>query len=111
MRSLLSSSYRRGQKGTGLKQPKRNLKRRAFLRLIAGISTPLVIGGLVKAYIWDDPSRQWLLTDLFPNGEGADKLTLAPPQGTLLDDASHLDSIHVAEIRSPKTVAEVIKAV
>lgn len=111
MRSLLSSSYRRGQKGTGSKQPKRNLKRRAFLRLIAGISTPLAIGGLVKAYIWDDPSRQWLLTDLFSNGRGADKLTLAPPQGTLLDDASHLDSTRVAEIRSPKTVAEVIKAV
>jgi decaprenylphospho-beta-D-ribofuranose 2-oxidase len=31
--------------------------------------------------------------------------------GTLLDDASHLNSSHVAEIRTPKTVTEVIKAV
>jgi decaprenylphospho-beta-D-ribofuranose 2-oxidase len=111
MRSLLSSSHRRGLKGTGPKKPDVDMKKRAFLRLITGISTSLVIGGLIEADIWDNPSRQWLLVDLFSNGEGADKLTLAPHLGTLLDDASHLNRSHVAEIRSPKTVPEVIKAI
>jgi len=61
--------------------------------------------------IWDDPSKQWLLTDLFYNQNETHKLTLAPPSGTLLTDASRLNSSIVAEIRSPKTVAEIIKAV
>ncbi len=111
MRSFLSSSHRRILKGTGLEKPNVNLKKRAFLRFITGTSTSLVVGSLIKVYFWDDPARQWLLTDLFSNGKGADKPTLAPPLGMLLDDASHLNSSHVAEIRSPKTVTEVIKAV
>src|SRR5258707_109108 len=88
------------------------LKRRSFLKLLTRTTFSLAIGGLfIKAYIWDDPSKQWLLADLFPNENTTHKLTLAPPAGTLLDDASHLNSTIVAEIRSPKTVAEVIKAV
>ncbi|HEY4387358.1 MAG TPA: FAD-binding oxidoreductase [Ktedonobacteraceae bacterium] len=88
-----------------------NLKKRAFLRFIIGTSTSLAIGSLIKVSIWDDPSRHWLISDLFSDGKRSDKLTLAPPLGTLLDDASHLNSSHVAEIRSPKTVTEVIKAI
>src|SRR5258708_18859071 len=94
------------------KQKKENvhLKRRSFLKLLTRTTFSLAIGGLfIKAYICDDPSKQWLLTDLFHNE--THKLTLAPPLGTLLTDASHLNSSIVAEIRSPKTVAEIIKAV
>src|SRR5206468_4851916 len=96
------------------RQTKQNvhLKRRSFLKLLTKTTFSLAIGGLfIKAYIWDDPSKQWLLTDLFPNEDETHKLTLAPPSGTHLNDASHLNSSIVAEIRSPKTVAEVIKAV
>src|SRR6266480_4336254 len=96
------------------KQKKGNvhLKRRSFLKLLSKTTFSLAIGGLfIKAYVWDDPSKQWLLTDLFYHENETHKLTLAPPSGTLLDDASHLNSSIVAEIRSPKTVAEVIKAV
>src|SRR5947209_2384035 len=89
-----------------------HLKRRSFLKLLTRTTFSLAIGGLfIKAYIWDDPSKQWLLTDLFYNQNETHKLTLAPPSGTLLTDASHLNSSIVAEIRSPKTVAEIIKAV
>src|SRR6202022_1746594 len=89
------------------------LKKRSFLKLLTRTTLSLAIGGLfIKAYIWDDPSKQWLITDLFHNQNETQKLTLAPPpSGTLLDDASHLNGTIVAEIRSPKTVAEVIKAV
>src|SRR5262249_42759409 len=87
-------------------------KRRSFLKLLTRTTFSLAIGGLfIKAYIWDDPSKQWLLTDLFPYENETHKLTLAPPLGALLTDASHLNSSIVAEIRSPKTVAEIIKAV
>lgn len=89
-----------------------HLKRRSFLKLLTSTTFSLAIGSLfIKAYVWDDPSKQWLLTDLFQHENGANKLTLAPPLGTLLDDASHLNMSIVAEIRSPKTVGEVIKAV
>lgn len=89
-----------------------HLKRRSFLKLLTSTTFSLAIGSLfIKTYVWDDPSKQWLLTDLFQNENGANKLTLAPPLGTLLDDASHLNMSIVAEIRSPKTVGEVIKAV
>ncbi len=89
-----------------------HLKRRSFLKLLTRTTFSLAIGGLfIKAYIWDDPSKQWLLTDLFHNENETHKLTLAPPAGTLLTDASHLNSSIVEEIRSPKTVAEIIKAV
>jgi len=96
------------------RQKKQNvhLKRRSFLKLLTRTTFSLAIGGLfIKAYIWDDPSKQWLLTDLFQNENETHKLTLAPPLETHLNDASHLNSSTVAEIRSPKTVAEVIKAV
>ena len=45
------------------------------------------------------------------NDSQKNKLTLAPPLRTFLNDASHLNMSAVEEIRSPKTVAEVIKAV
>ncbi len=111
MHSSLSSSHKRGLKRTAAKKPPVNRKKRAFLRFIIAGSTSLAIGSLVKVYVWDDPTRQWLLTDLFPNGEAAEPLTLAPPLSKLLDDASHLNHSQVAELRSPKTVAEVIKAI
>ena len=98
----------------GKRKEKENvhLKRRSFLKLLTRTTFSLAIGGLfIKAYIWDDPSKQWLLTDLFYNENETHKLTLAPPSGTLLDDASHLNRSIVEEIRSPRTVAEVIKAV
>jgi FAD/FMN-containing dehydrogenase len=76
-----------------------------------GTSTLLAIGGLIKVSIWDDPSRQWLITDLFSHENQMDKLTLAPPLETLLNDASHLNSSRVAEIHSPKTANEVVQAV
>ena len=89
-----------------------HLKRRSFLKLLTRTTFSLALGGLfIKAYIWDDPSKQWLLTDLFHHENETHKLTLAPPSGTLLTDASHLNSSIVEEIRSPKTVAEIIKAV
>jgi decaprenylphospho-beta-D-ribofuranose 2-oxidase len=88
------------------------LKKRSFLKVLEKTTFSLAIGGLfIKVYVWDDPSKQWLITDLFPQGNEANKLTLAPPLGTHLNDASQLDMSIVAEIRSPKTVAEVIKAV
>jgi decaprenylphospho-beta-D-ribofuranose 2-oxidase len=89
-----------------------HLKRRSFLKILTKTTFSLAIGSLfIKTYIWDDPSKQWLLTDLFQNENETQKLTLAPPLGTLLNDASHLNRTSVKEIRSPKTVAEVIKAV
>jgi decaprenylphospho-beta-D-ribofuranose 2-oxidase len=88
------------------------LNRRSFVGLLAKSTVSLAIGGLfVKAYLWDDPSKQWLLADLFRHDDGSHKLTLAPPSGTLLTDASQLNSSVVAEIRSPKTVAEVLAAI
>ncbi len=98
----------------GKRKEKENvhLKRRSFLKLLTRTTFSLAIGGLfIKAYIWDDPSKQWLLTDLFYNENETHKLTLAPPSGTLLDDASHLNRSIVEEIRFPRNVAEVIKAV
>jgi FAD/FMN-containing dehydrogenase len=72
----------------------------------------VAIGALfLKAYIWDDPSKQWLMTDLFPYDEGSHKLTLAPPEGTLLADASGLNSSLVSEIRSPTTVDDILQAI
>lgn len=98
----------------GKRKEKKNvhLKKRTFLKLLTRTTFSLAIGGLfIKAYLWDDPSKQWLLTDLFHNQNETHKLTLAPPVGLLLDDASHLNRSIVGEIRSPKSVAEVIKAV
>jgi decaprenylphospho-beta-D-ribofuranose 2-oxidase len=103
---------RRLPKAGKRKQENVHLKRRSFLKLLSKTTFSLAIGGLfIKAYIWDDPSKQWLLTDLFHHETATHKLTLAPPSGILLDDASHLNSSIVAEIRSPKTVAEIIKAI
>ncbi|GAC1483650.1 MAG: FAD-binding oxidoreductase [Ktedonobacteraceae bacterium] len=89
-----------------------HLKRRSFFKLLAGTGCSFAVGSLLtKVYIWDDPSRQWLLTDLVQHENEANKLTLASPIATLLDDASQLNVSIVTEIRSPKSVAEVIKAV
>jgi decaprenylphospho-beta-D-ribofuranose 2-oxidase len=86
--------------------------RRSFLELLTKSTASVAIGGLfLKAYIWDDPSKQWLLSDLVRHDEGLQKLTLAPPAGTLLTDASSLNSSVVAEIRSPTTVSEILQAI
>ncbi len=109
---VIFGSAVRFQKAGKRKPENVHLKRRSFLKLLTRTTISLAIGGLfIKAYIWDDPSKQWLLTDLFYHENETHKLTLAPPSGTLLTDASHLNSSIVAEIRSPKTVAEIIKAV
>ncbi len=109
---MIFGSALRFQKAGKRKKENVHLKRRSFLKLLTRTTISLAIGGLfIKAYIWDDPSKQWLLTDLFHNENETYKLTLAPPSGTLLTDASHLNSSIVEEIRSPKTVAEIIKAV
>src|SRR6266567_4001645 len=66
---------------------------------------------LNRSVFWDDPSKRWWLSDLFPYEDEEQKLTLAPPLSIPLQDASRLKSSIVDEIRSPKTVAEVIQAV
>ena len=89
-----------------------DLNRRSFIGLLTRSTIALAAGGLfVKAYLWDDPSKQWLLADLFPHDDGSQKLTLAPAAATRLTDASQLNSSVVAEIRSPRTVAEIITAI
>ncbi|HEY7976049.1 MAG TPA: FAD-dependent oxidoreductase, partial [Ktedonobacterales bacterium] len=88
------------------------LNRRAFLGVLTRSVASLALGGLfLKAYVWDDPSKQWLLSDLFPHDEGASKLTLASRSGMVLTDASHLNSSVVAEIRYPTTVAGIGAAI
>jgi FAD/FMN-containing dehydrogenase len=88
------------------------LNRRSFVGLLTTSTIAVAVGGLfVKTYIWDDPSKQWLLADLLPHDDGSHKLTLAPPTATLLTDASQLNSSVVAEIRSPTTVAEILTAI
>jgi FAD/FMN-containing dehydrogenase len=76
-------------------------------------TTAVVAMGAVfgNAYFWDDPSRHWLLGDLWSHHEGEQKLSLAPPLSLSLQDASRLQSTVVHEVRSPRTVAEVIQAV
>jgi FAD/FMN-containing dehydrogenase len=89
-----------------------DLNRRSFVGLLTRSTIALAAGGLfVKASIWDDPSKQWLLADLFPHDDGSQKLSLAPVAAARLTDASHLNSSVVAEIRSPTTVAEILAAV
>jgi FAD/FMN-containing dehydrogenase len=89
-----------------------DLNRRSFIGLLTKSTIALAAGWLfVKAYLWDDPSKQWLLADLFPHHDGLQKLTLAPAAATRLTDASQLNSSVVAEIRSPRTVAEILTAI
>lgn len=102
---------RRVQLARSQKQQNVHLRRR-FFRMLPQTTLALTIGGLfIKACFWDDPSKQWWLSDLFPYEDEGQKLTLAPPLGNPLQDASRLKSSIVSEIRSPKTVAEVIQAV
>ena len=99
------------QRDGGQKKQNVHLQKRSLL-LLPKTALALTIEGLfIKAYFWDDPSKQWLLKDLLPYEDGGQKLTLAPPLAIPLQDASHLNSSIVSEIRSPKTVAEVIQAV
>jgi decaprenylphospho-beta-D-ribofuranose 2-oxidase len=92
--------------------PDKGQQRRRFLILIPKTTLGLTLGGLcVKTYFWDDPSRRWLLSDLFPYQEAGQKLTLAPPLAIPLQDASRLTTSSVAEIRSPQSVFEVIQAI
>lgn len=94
------------------KHSKVHLSKRAFFKRLPEAAVALAFGGfIVKATLWDDPSKRWLLTDLQHQGDDTQKLTLATPLATVLNDASHLNACRVAEIRSPKTVAEVIQAV
>jgi decaprenylphospho-beta-D-ribofuranose 2-oxidase len=86
--------------------------RRRFFIVLTKTTLALAIGGLfIKFYFWDDPSKRWLLSDLLPYEDAGQKLTLAPPLSIPLQDASRLNSSIVSEIRSPKTVDEVIQAV
>ncbi len=102
---------RRVQLAGDQKQHNVHLQRRFFI-LLPKTTLALAIGGLfIKAYFWDDPSKRWWLSDLFPYEDEEQKLTLAPPLSIPLQDASRLKSSIVDEIRSPKTVAEVIQAV
>ena len=98
----------REQKGENM-QP----KKRSLLRLLTKITLSLAVGGLfIKAYLWDDPTKRWLVSDVFPiDNPPANKLTLAPPAETHLADASQLNMSTVAAILSPKTTAEVIQVV
>ncbi|GCF11845.1 FAD-binding oxidoreductase [Dictyobacter arantiisoli] len=101
---------RRVQRDTRQAVPPVQRQRRSFLGLLTRTSLAVALGGIfIKAYLWDDPSRQWLLTDLVR--QESHKLTLAAPEQLQLTDASHLNSSRVAEIRRPETLAEVIKAV
>ncbi|GHO46563.1 FAD-binding oxidoreductase [Ktedonospora formicarum] len=87
-------------------------RRRRFFRMLPQTALALAAGGLfIKTYFWDDPSRQWWLSDLLPSNGAGLKLTLAPPISHHLQDASHLTSSIVNELRSPRAVAEVIQAV
>jgi FAD/FMN-containing dehydrogenase len=89
-----------------------DLNRRSFVGLLTRSTIALAAGGLfVKASIWDDPSKQWLLADLLPHDDGSQKLSLAPAAAARLTDASQLNSSVVAEIRSPTTVAEILTAI
>jgi FAD/FMN-containing dehydrogenase len=86
--------------------------RRSFIGLLTRSTIALAAGSLfAKVYLWDDPSKQWLLADLFPHDDGSPKLTLAPAAATRLTDASQLNSSIVAEIRSPRTVADILTAI
>jgi len=102
---------RRVQLSGGEKQQNAHLRRRFFI-MLPKTTLALAMGGLfIKAYFWDDPSKRWWLSDLFPYEDEGQKLTLAPPLSIPLQDASRLKSSIVSEIRSPKTVTEVIQAV
>jgi FAD/FMN-containing dehydrogenase len=95
-----------------LKAESDHLSRRSFLEQLTKSAAALGIGGLfLKGYVWDDPSKQWLLTDLLRHEAGSQKLTLAPPAGTMLTDASYLNSTVVDEIRYPTTVAAILQAI
>jgi decaprenylphospho-beta-D-ribofuranose 2-oxidase len=97
---------------TGSQKQQNVHRRRRFFIMLPKTTLALAIGGLfIKAYFWDDPSKRWLLSDLFPYEDEGQKLTLAPPLSIPLQDASRLKSSIVSEIRSPKTVTEVIQAV
>ena len=102
---------RRVQRAGGQTQQSVHLQRRFFI-VLTKTTLALAIGGLfIKVYFWDDPSKRWVLSDLLPYEDEGQKLTLAPPLSIPLQDASRLKSIVVSEIRTPKTVAEVIQAV
>lgn len=102
---------RRVRRGGGPIQQRAHPRRR-WLIVLPKTALALAIEGLfIKAYFWDDPSKQWLLSDLVPSTDDGQKLTLAPPLSIPLQDASRLQSSIVSEIRSPRTVAEIIQAV
>lgn len=113
---LLNSSVfwvtRKVQQSDGQSRQHMHTQRRWFLIVLPRTTLAVAMSGLfIKFYLWDDPSKRWLLSDLFPYQAGGQKLTLAPPLAIPLQDASGLNSSVVSEIRSPKTVAEVIQAV
>jgi decaprenylphospho-beta-D-ribofuranose 2-oxidase len=102
---------RRVKRTGGQTQQSVHLQRRFFI-VLTKTTLALAIGGLfIKFYFWDDPSKRWVLSDLLPYEDAGQKLTLAPPLSIPLQDASRLNSSMVSEIRTPKTLAEVIQAV
>ncbi|GEM_PF-701744 len=103
---------RKVQRTGGLSRQSVHGQRRLFLIVLPRTTLAVAMSGLfIKFYFWDDPSRRWLLSDLFPYQDTGQKLTLAPHLAIPLQDASGLNSSIVSEIRSPKTIAEVIQAV
>ncbi len=96
---------------TADQKPSKGQARRQFLSLIPKTTLGVALEGLfVKTYFWDDPSKRWLLSDLFPYHDAGQKLTLAPPLSIPLQDASRLTKGSVTEIRSPQSVPEVMQA-
>lgn len=89
-----------------------SLSRRSFLDVLTRSAVGVAIGGVfLKGDVWDDPSKHWLLSDLFPYDEASKKLTLAPAAGTRLGDASGLNSGVVDEVRFPTSVADILRAI
>jgi decaprenylphospho-beta-D-ribofuranose 2-oxidase len=99
------------QASASIKKSQEHLARRRFLMLSRTTLALAITGVFIKSYFWDDPSRRWLLSDLFPYKNSGQKLTLAPLDSLSLQDVSRLTSSIVSEIRTPKTVAEVVQAI
>ena len=62
-----------------------SLSRRSFLDVLTRSAVGVAIGGVfLKGDVWDDPSKHWLLSDLFPYDEASKK---AHPRARRGDEA------------------------